>query len=416
MRIEGHPPLTSPTVCGSDPCSTVAVTPLQVGSLARSSYKSGGESTSDPDRPNDRLLVQTSLRRTRRGDPRAPPCGRVGADHSWMTACGTRRAAWPEASATCRGRRSRATGWCGWPRICHRFLEPCSAVLRRRDVRAAELAPERRRAAEAHVGTRVDPRLVLWQAAEESATCGTSPARRRRQPVVRMGADRRDPAIPTATRAGSGPDVASSRPRSAVRGDDPAPPSYTVAFSGPPPERCSPIGLLVAASVRHPLRWRPGGRTCTLDAGPLFHVGTPEDHAGHLPGRGHERVRPPRRAEELCRSSTGALHAGSSCRPPTIDAIVAANADGRDDLTSLRAKPGPAGWNAMVDTLPPAGTSERLRPDRGRRRRHLRRRRARLGRLGRVAGAARPHDRTRAGRPESPVGDSVSSRSAGRSS
>jgi long-chain acyl-CoA synthetase len=41
---------------------------------------------------------------------------------------------------------------------------------------------------------------------------------------------------------------------------------------------------------------------------------------------------------------------GAFLQPPTIDAIVEANRDGRYDLSSLRAKPGPDAWNAMVSS------------------------------------------------------------------
>src|SRR5207302_9083052 len=39
---------------------------------------------------------------------------------------------------------------------------------------------------------------------------------------------------------------------------------------------------------------------------------------------------------------------GACLLPPTVEAMVEANADGRYDLSSLWAKPGPPAWNTMV--------------------------------------------------------------------
>src|SRR5207245_7701443 len=85
-----------------------------------------------------------------------------------------------------------------------------------------------------------------------------------------------------------------------------------------------------------------------LNSGPLFHVGTFKMTLAVLMAGGTNVFTPRVDAEELCRLVAAEGCTGAFLQPPTVAEMVAVNRDGRYDLSTLRAKPGPPAWNAMV--------------------------------------------------------------------
>jgi long-chain acyl-CoA synthetase len=85
-----------------------------------------------------------------------------------------------------------------------------------------------------------------------------------------------------------------------------------------------------------------------LNSGPLFHVGTFKATLATFFAGGTNVFTPRVDPEELCRLVSVHRCTGAFLQPPTVDAMVEANREGRFDLSSLRAKPGPPEWNAMV--------------------------------------------------------------------
>ncbi len=85
-----------------------------------------------------------------------------------------------------------------------------------------------------------------------------------------------------------------------------------------------------------------------LNSGPLFHVGTFKTTIATFLAGATNVFTPRVDAEELCRLIAAEGCTGAFLQPPTIDQMVAVNAERRYDLSTLRAKPGPPEWNAMV--------------------------------------------------------------------
>jgi long-chain acyl-CoA synthetase len=87
-----------------------------------------------------------------------------------------------------------------------------------------------------------------------------------------------------------------------------------------------------------------------LNAGPLFHVGVlMENFATFLAGGTNVFVRRSD-GEDLCRAIERFRCTSGYVMGPMIDAIVAANADGRFDLSSMRGKRGNPDYDAWVHT------------------------------------------------------------------
>jgi acyl-CoA synthetase (AMP-forming)/AMP-acid ligase II len=103
------------------------------------------------------------------------------------------------------------------------------------------------------------------------------------------------------------------------------------------------------------------GEYIYLNSGPLFHIATFMTTLATLQMGGTNVFTRRVDAEEICRLIDEERCTGAFLIGPTIDQIIAANADRRFDLTSLRAFPGKPEWNDMVtlDTSPwakrPAG-------------------------------------------------------------
>lgn len=129
---------------------------------------------------------------------------------------------------------------------------------------------------------------------------------------------------------------------------------YTAAFDGTPNGAQLPhLALIVQDLVMAKVQDVDHTTVC-LNCGPLFHVAALMTTLATLHFGGTNVYTPRVDAEELCRlvDAEGCTHA--FLMPPTMDQMVAANADGRYDLRSLRSIPYTPEWNAMVtvDTSP----------------------------------------------------------------
>ena len=273
------------------------------------------------------------------------------------TICGPHRHEWrtlAERVAAVAGmlvdaevREGDRVAWVG--QNCHRYLETLLACARV----GAIFCPLnwRQRAQEAQfVLDDVDPAIVLWQQAElgplvgELRTGGVAPK------AAWIGHD-------DSGDEGYEARIALASPIKAAVDGDPAAPTlllYTAAFDGRPNGALlSQQALLVQALYGMHF----GGAAADdvyLNAGPLFHVGTLKTTFATFLAGGTNVFMPRVDAEELCRLIAREHCTGAFLQPPTIDAIVELNADGRYDLSSLRAKPGSDAWNAMISPDLPA--------------------------------------------------------------
>ena len=240
---------------------------------------------------------------------------------------------------------------------CHRYLEAllaCSSV-------GATFAPLNWRQSEHELTwalADVEPRLVLWQHEEIGALIdGVHRHAPADVPWVQIDADPSDP-DGYEGRLQELPDVAlpteSNVQASTVQPADPVLLLYTAAFDGRPAGALlTQTGLLIQASYGIQFAG-VGPADVYLNSGPLFHVGTLKTTLATFLAGGVNVFVARVDADELCRVIDREHCTGAFLQTPTIDAMVAANADGRYDLSSLRAKPGSDAWNAMVSPAPPA--------------------------------------------------------------
>ena len=123
---------------------------------------------------------------------------------------------------------------------------------------------------------------------------------------------------------------------------------YTAAFEGRPNGALLPHRALLAQGSAALLLGLAGPTDVYLNSGPLFHVGTLKTTLATFLAGGANVYTPRVEAEELCRLIATERCTGAFLLTPTIEQMVAVNADGRYDLSTLRANPGPSAWNAMV--------------------------------------------------------------------
>ena len=123
---------------------------------------------------------------------------------------------------------------------------------------------------------------------------------------------------------------------------------YTAAFDGRPNGALLPHRALLAQGLTGLVLGLAGPDVVYLNSGPLFHVGTLKATVAVFVAGGTNVFTPRVEAEELCRLIAAEGCTGAFLQPPTIEQMVAVNRDGRYDLSTLRAKPGPPEWNAMV--------------------------------------------------------------------
>jgi long-chain acyl-CoA synthetase len=123
---------------------------------------------------------------------------------------------------------------------------------------------------------------------------------------------------------------------------------YTAAFSGRPRGALlSHWAVLVQNLVMGNLQ-RIDSSYVYLNSGPLFHVATLMTTLATFHFAGTNVFTPRAEATEICRLVEQERCTGAFVVPPTTDEIIAVNADGTYDLSSLRTFPGKPAWNAMV--------------------------------------------------------------------
>ena len=199
----------------------------------------------------------------------------------------------------------------------------------------------------------VDPTVVVWQEAEVGERVRAAlEASGGRFLAVRHDADPDAPDAYETLVAGRD----ASPPQVEV---DPASPVlmlYTAAFTGRPNGALISHTAIVVQDLVVGLMQELSVESVYLNCGPLFHAATLMTTLATFHLGGTNVFTPRVDAEELCRLIDAEGCTGAFLTPPTIEQMVAANADGRYDLSSLRSPPGPPEWNAMVtlDTSPAA--------------------------------------------------------------
>ncbi|MEV4017159.1 AMP-binding protein [Nonomuraea angiospora] len=156
----------------------------------------------------------------------------------------------------------------------------------------------------------------------------------------------------TWVRAGDGYEelVASGSPRDFPQVDDGEPvlALYTAAFDGRPNAALLSSAALVAhsASLLVVRQMEPG--FTFLNNGPLFHVGTMMFCLATFQIGGTNVFTPAFDAEEVCRLIDAERVTQAFLFGPMIDAVTAANAGGKYDLSSLRFVSHSAEWDSMI--------------------------------------------------------------------
>ena len=148
--------------------------------------------------------------------------------------------------------------------------------------------------------------------------------------------------------------LAAARPGSRER-IDPAEPVlmlYTAAFDGRPNGALLSHRALLAQTMTLRLLERLGPDEVFLNSGPLFHIGTLRRTLAVAHAGGRNVIARRVQAEAICRLVSAEHCTSAFLQRPTMEQMVAANADGRYDLSSLRSAPGPPGWDDMVTVVP----------------------------------------------------------------
>ena len=129
---------------------------------------------------------------------------------------------------------------------------------------------------------------------------------------------------------------------------------YTAAFSGRPNAAMLSHTALVGQALMIGRLAEIDGSYVYLNCGPLFHIATFFSTLATFLHGGTNVFTPRVDAEELCRLIETERCTGAFLLGPTPKQIRKLNADGRYDLTSLRAYAGAPDWNEMVtvDTSP----------------------------------------------------------------
>jgi long-chain acyl-CoA synthetase len=191
------------------------------------------------------------------------------------------------------------------------------------------------------------PRVVVWQE-EEIGEAARATARGDARWLRHDGPDSEYEQLLVAARPDPGADGPRPDADAAVLA------VYTAAFAGRPNAALlSHRALIAQALVMGPLMGYDA-TTAFLNSGPMFHLGTlMNTFAAFVAGGTNaflRRVEP----HELCALVARDRLTHAFILGPTVDQIVAANADGRYDLSSLRVMGGPAAYRAMTSTDPSA--------------------------------------------------------------
>jgi long-chain acyl-CoA synthetase len=195
----------------------------------------------------------------------------------------------------------------------------------------------------------LEPRVVVWQEEEIGDLArATEPGGARW--IRHDGADSEYEALVDAATPDPALDLA----------DEPVDPDaavllvYTAAFAGRPnAAMLSHRALITQALVMGPLMGYDAA-TGFLNSGPMFHLGTlMSTFAAFVVGGLNAFLRRVD-ADELCALVERDRLTHAFILGPTVEQVVAANADGRYDLSSLRIMGGPAGYRAMTTPDPSA--------------------------------------------------------------
>jgi long-chain acyl-CoA synthetase len=274
-----------------------------------------------------------------------------GRTQSIATVCASNRANWPTLAhrvAAAAG-MLRQAGVSRGDRVawlaqnCHRYLETLLACARL-DAIFCPLNWRMSPREAARTLDDIDPTVVVWQNQELSPLVNELRAGGAVMSSTWIGHD--DP----------GPDgyearAARSDPTASRLDGDPDTPVlllYTAAFDGQPNGALLSQQALLIQALYGMLF---GGATAAdvyLNCGPLFHVGTLKTTLATFLAGGTNVFVPRVEPRQLCETIDREHCTGAFLQPPTIDAIVDLNRDGRFDLSSLRAKHGPEAWNAMI--------------------------------------------------------------------
>jgi long-chain acyl-CoA synthetase len=230
---------------------------------------------------------------------------------------------------------------------CHRLLELLLAAGR---LGAACCPANWRQSPDelAFVLDDLEPSVVVWQEAEIGERVGKARAASSAAAAARW-IRHDEPA--SASRPTGGYEALLGAGRPPAETVDPEAPVlilYTAAFDGRPNGALLPQRALLAQGFAGTALGLATADDVYLNSGPLFHVGTFKATLATFFAGATNVFTPRVDAEELCRLVAVHRCTGAFLQPPTIEAMVKANGDGRFDLSSLRAKPGPPEWNAMV--------------------------------------------------------------------
>ena len=123
---------------------------------------------------------------------------------------------------------------------------------------------------------------------------------------------------------------------------------YTAAFTGTPNGALLGQQAVLTQSLMMANLQRVDAGYVYLNCGPMFHIATLMTTLATYVFGGVNVFTPRVDAEELCRVIEAERCTGAFLMPPTIEQILELNADGRYDLTTLRAFGGKPEWNAMI--------------------------------------------------------------------
>nr|MBA3303886.1 AMP-binding protein [Acidimicrobiia bacterium] len=260
--------------------------------------------------------------------------------------CGEHRSTYPEmddrASRLANALRTAGVGpgdrilWLG--QNCHRVLETMLAAAK---LGAVFCPANWRQSAEelAFVLGDADPAVVIWQEAE------IGPAVREARAAMRGGArwlqhdagpDAGDDSYETFLASGSDED-----PEVEVDPSAPVLQLYTAAFTGTPNGALLSHTAVIDQSLVMGMLQEITGAYVYLNSGPLFHVATLMTTMATFQFAGTNVFTPRVEAEELCRIIEAEGCTGVFVVGPTVGQMLEVNSDGRYDLSSLRAFPGP---------------------------------------------------------------------------
>jgi len=272
--------------------------------------------------------------------------------------CGELRLTWPELD----DRVNRLTGvlrghgvglgdrvlWLG--QNCHRVIEGLVAAGK---LGAAFCPANWRQSAEelAFVIEDADAKVVIWQE-EEIGEAVRAAREKTGSPGVWIRHD--GSSAGGGASGGEGEYEAALAAASAEDPDieiDPASPAlmmYTAAFTGRPNGALLSHTTIWAQSLVMAMLQQINADYVYLNSGPLFHIATFMTTLATLTMAGTNVFTRRVDAEELCRLIATERCTGAFLMPPTIDQILAVNADGRYDLKSLRTFRGKPEWTAMI--------------------------------------------------------------------